>query len=110
MRFINFLIEQKVLRENQYDDVIKRDGYVLTTSEEREEDNIKLWHNVKTPDGKEQHLDHSPYEHIDAGTFDKYIAYHKKHGRFPTRKDINSNGPLGRKSLNKLVSTLQEKE
>lgn len=110
MRFINFLIKQKELRESIHDDVLKRDGFVLTTSEEREEDNIKLWHSVRTPNGKEQNLDHSPYEKIDQATFDKYIAYHKKHGRFPTRKDLGMRSPLNKESLNKLVSTLQEEK
>ncbi len=92
------------------DTVLKRDEFVLTTSEERDDDVIKLWHIVKSPDGKEHTLDHSPYEHIDQATFDMYIAFYKRHGRFPGRKDINSRGPLGRKSLNKLVSTLQEEK
>jgi hypothetical protein len=78
-------------------------GFRLTQEEEREDDNSKLWHTVYFPDGSQQTLDHSPYQLIDMETFKRYLMFYREHKRFPTRKDINSVGPLNNEDLLKLT-------
>lgn len=64
-----------------------------------EEDNIKLFQYITTPDGKEHWLDHTPYRRVTKADFELYVAFYKKHGRFPERADINSCGPLHSEDL-----------
>lgn len=78
-------------------------GFNLSQPEEREDDNIKIWHKVTLPNGKVEVLDHSPYEVLDADTFRRYISFFKDHKRFPTREDIQSKGPLSASDLVKLT-------
>ena len=69
---------------------IQIDGYGLWHDLEKEEDNQKIWHNVKSPDGETSFLHHTPYEYISRKSFERYVAYHKKHGKWPGR-DTNGN-------------------
>lgn len=78
-------------------------GFHLDQTEERMDDNIKLWHDMTLPNNKNVTLDHSPYELIDQDAFRRYVMFYKQHGRFPTRDDINSNGPLHNKDLIELT-------
>ena len=79
-------------------------GFKLYEERELEEDNVKIWHTVYSPEGKSlDTLDHSPYEWIDEGTFAKYVDFYKKHGRFPTRTDIRPRGPLHNADLEDLI-------
>lgn len=78
-------------------------GFRLTQEEEREEDNIKIWHTVHLPNGTTQTLDHSPYEMIDGETFKRYLMFYREHKRFPTRQDIHSNGPIHSEDIEKLT-------
>ena len=73
---------------------IKIDGYTLTQEEELEEDNRKIFHFMTPPNGKEVFVDHTPYEWLSHNEFQVYVDFHKAHGRFPSRKDINSNAPI----------------
>lgn len=70
------------------------DGFHLDQHEEREEDNIKIWHTVTTPSGTKINLDNSPYERLRPNEFKWYVDFYKKYDRFPSRKDIKSIGPL----------------
>ncbi len=73
---------------------IEVDGYKLTQEEELEEDNRKIFHFITPPDGKETFVDHTPYEWLSRDMFQVYVNFHKQFGRFPSRKDINSNAPI----------------
>ena len=80
------------------------DGFRLEQEEEREEDNRKIFHDVIDPTGKRHLLDYSPYSMMSGNTFSKFVQFFKKHGRFPTRKDVPGlNGPLQAEDLDKLV-------
>lgn len=82
---------------------IKLGPFTLKQHDDYEDDNIKTWHFVYK-DGKEiATLDHSPYEQIDEDTFARYLAFYNKHGRFPSREDIDSNGPLNNDDVARLV-------
>lgn len=78
-------------------------GFHLTQEEEREEDNSKIWHTVTMPNGQKETLDHTPYEMIEPETFKRYVMFFKEHKRFPTRRDINSNGPIHSEDIDKLT-------
>lgn len=75
---------------------IEVDGYTLTQEEELEEDNRKIFHFITPPNGKEVFVDHTPYEWLSRDMFQVYVDFHKQYGRFPSRKDINSNAPIHR--------------
>ena len=89
---------------------LERDGFKLHQDEEFEDDNRKIFHYITTPDGKDELVDHSPYEYLDQAAFDMYIAFYKHHGRFPNRKDMNSIGPINKDDLPGLVDSLHEGE
>lgn len=79
--------------------------FSLVHHDEREpdDDNVKTHHIVSHKGKQLGTLDHSPYEDIDKNTFAKYVKFFQKRGRFPNRKDIDSNGPLSNEDLDKLV-------
>ncbi len=78
-------------------------GFRFYEDEDREEDNIKIWHIIETPGGAHAYLDHTPYEHMDEATFQNYVDFYIANGRFPNREDINSRGPLHKKDLANLL-------
>lgn len=78
-------------------------GFHLDQTEEREDDNSKIWHTLTSPSGQSVTLDHSPYEYIDTDTFRRYVLFFKQHGHIPTRRDINSIGPLHSEDVRKLT-------
>lgn len=77
-------------------------GFNLEQEQEREEDNMKIWHTAIMPDGKRVTLDHSPYEMITPNVFKLYVLFFKQHKRFPTRADIKSNGPIHDEDMERL--------
>lgn len=85
-----------------YDGDLSYLGFHLEQEEEREEDNIKIWHTVIMPDGKRVTLDHSPYEMITPNVFKLYVLFFKQYKHFPTRADIKSPGPIHDEDMEKL--------
>jgi hypothetical protein len=79
-------------------------GFKLEQEEDREDDNIKIYHYITDPTGKKHWLDHSPYEYIKSQTFADYVTYFKKHGKFPDRGDLNIFGPLHAEDVAKLAA------
>ncbi len=92
------------IHESWYRQPIEVDGYTLRQEEELEEDNRKIFHFITPPGGKETHIDHSPYEWLGSDTIRPYIEFHKEHGRFPSRRDINSRGPLHNDDMDQLLT------
>ena len=84
---------------------IEYEGYRLSEEEDREEDNIKIFHTVYDPKGKMLGtLDHSPYEYMDEEDFRVYVQFFKKRGKFPSRTDIDSRGPIHKKELHEIIA------
>ena len=83
-------------------DSIKTDGFVLTQEEEFERDNVKIFHTIKSPDGKKHDIDFSPYESMGTRELQFFVMFYKKHNRFPSRKDIGGTSPIDSKTLMKL--------
>ena len=48
-------------------------GYVYCPEKEYEEDNVKIFHNVTTPDGKRTYVKMSPYSYMSISVFQKWI-------------------------------------
>ena len=71
-------------------------GHTCTIEPEYYEDNIKLWHTVVTPDGKELFADISPYEG-DPKVVEMWIdaGYPKRISCGPlNREDLEEIGPM----------------
>lgn len=49
------------------------DGYTYMTDLDREEDNQKIWHMIKTPDGKTVNIDFTPYQYMSKDDVEFYI-------------------------------------
>lgn len=73
-------------------------GWEIDIWEDREDDNIKLFHDV-IKDGSRALLDLSPY-----GTNDPNLCAAMIDLDFPSRHDIGSIGPLHRKDVERLWS------
>lgn len=85
---------------------IQYDGYRLDQEEDREEDNVKIFHTIYDPRGKMLGtLDHSPYEYLDEDDLAVYVEFFKKHGRFPSRTNIDSRGPIHNEELHNIIAT-----
>lgn len=57
------------------------DGYGYHEEEDHpidEDDPIKKWHYMTTPDGERITLDHSPYQWMEQHEFAEYVAKHKE--------------------------------
>jgi len=94
---------KEIVSENE-DWTIRLDGFRLEQEEEREEDNVKIYHTAFDPTGKQHFLDFTPYSWMSGTTFAKFIKFFKRHGRFPRRDDVASlRGPLTTKDLDKLA-------
>lgn len=72
----------------------------LRETEDREEDNIKIWHAlVCTETGREIHsIDWTPYGHMSEEDVELYLLL-----RTPSRREIPSIGPLSREGLEKIL-------
>lgn len=82
--------------------MIEINGYTLRHEEDVEEDNVKIWHFAKAPgESSETTLHHTPYEHLSQDDFAKYVAYHKKHGKWPGSHPKRTN--WNRESLGQLI-------
>jgi hypothetical protein len=97
MRFIEFLTEAPI-------DILKLGGFELRQYRRGTGGAIKIFHNIYDPKGKKHFIDHTPYQEITKDVFAKYVAFYKKHDRFPDRKDIKSNGTIDAKSIATLSS------
>lgn len=74
--------------------------YEYSHFDEYEEDNVKRFHFIKVDSGEELHLDLSPYNKTPAyRTIEVCCLFHSKFGRLPSRRDVDSRGPLQEHSL-----------
>jgi hypothetical protein len=68
--------------------------YTYYTYDEREEDNRKTFHAVKSDDGKQFNVDWTPYDKMSPQDLKIWIKL-----GMPDRKSINSVGPLRHEDL-----------
>lgn len=71
------------------------DGYTYMTDLDREEDNQKIWHMIKTPDGKTVNVDFTPYEYMTKDDVEFYVKL-----GMPKRQGV---GPLDSEQLQKMA-------
>jgi hypothetical protein len=81
--------------------------FSLVEEEDHEDDNIKIFHSITSPDGERHFIDHSPYERISEEALEKYTEYYKAFGRFPSRNDIRSRGPLNNEEVIGLLKSME---
>jgi hypothetical protein len=70
-------------------------GYVYMTEIEEEEDNRKIWHMLKTPEGKTIDVDFTPYSYMSKNDVELYIKLGMPQRQGP--------GPLDREKLQKMA-------
>jgi len=79
---------------------IQYKGYKYDDYVDREDDNIKIFHDCISPEGKTRvSMDYSPYFHMTQEAFELFIDC----GR-PDRRTFQSNGPMSVEQLRKLKS------
>ena len=59
-------------------DIYNIDGYIYRQHELPEEDVVKLWHYMVTPEGEEVYIDYSPYQELDKDEFAARVAAYRK--------------------------------
>lgn len=72
-------------------------GHKYMPDEDREEDNVKIWHTIITPQGKSIDADFTPYRYMDNEDLKLYIKL-----KYPKRITA---GPLDKQDLQKLAQT-----
>lgn len=63
-------------------------GFKLEQHDEGAGDTLRIFHVITDPTGKQHLLDHNQREYLDKDTFEDYVTYFKKHGKFPRRTDL----------------------
>ena len=71
------------------------DGYTYMTDLDREEDNQKIWHMIKTPDGETVNVDFTPYAYMTKDDVEFYVKL-----GMPKRQGV---GPLDSEQLQKMA-------
>jgi hypothetical protein len=71
------------------------DGYTYMTDIDEEEDNRKIWHMLKTPEGKTIDIDFTPYSYMTKDDVELYIKL-----GMPKRQGV---GPLDSEKLQKMA-------
>jgi hypothetical protein len=66
------LTPQQLAQELSHSEFVYK-GYSLSHSEDVEEDCVKLWHHVVTPDGELHYADWSPYERMTEVDFMRWV-------------------------------------
>lgn len=72
-------------------------GHKYMPDEDREDDNVKIWHTIITPQGKSIDADFTPYSYMDKEDIKLYIKL-----KYPKRITA---GPLDKEDLQKLAQT-----
>ena len=72
-------------------------GHKYMPDEDREDDNVKIWHTIITPQGKTIDADFTPYSYMDKEDLKLYIKL-----KYPKRITA---GPLDKEDLQKLAQT-----
>jgi len=70
-------------------------GYTYMTDLDREEDNQKIWHMIKTPDGETVNVDFTPYAYMTKDDVEFYVKL-----GMPKRQGV---GPLDSEQLQKMA-------
>ena len=89
------MLDQQDVSEGYGNKEFEVDGYTYMTDLDREEDNQKIWHMIKTPDGKTVNVDFTPYEYMTKDDVELYVKL-----GMPRRQ---GGGPLDSKQLQKMA-------
>ena len=94
-QMVDMLDQQQDMSEGYGNKEFEVDGYTYMTDLDREEDNQKIWHMIKTPDGKTVNVDFTPYSYMSKDDVELYVklGMPKRPGR----------GPLDSEQLQKMA-------
>ena len=67
--------------------------YTVSITHDCEEDNVKAWTEVISPDGRFAHLDITPYS-PERNLIRRMIRFHSMFGYWVTRQMVESGGPV----------------
>ena len=81
--------------------------YNVSIEHDYEEDNVKAFTEVTTPDGNRHLLDITPYWPSDELIL-RMIQFHEKYGYFVTRSETQSGGPVELHELEKVEKLAAE--
>lgn len=73
-------------------------GHKYMPDEDREDDNVKIWHTIVTPQGKTVDADFTPYSYMDKEDLKLYIKL-----KYPKRQGA---GPLNKEDLQKMANAI----
>ena len=94
-QMVDMLDQQQDMSEGYGTREFEVDGYTYMTDLDREEDNQKIWHMIKTPDGKTVNVDFTPYEYMTKDDVELYVKL-----GMPKRQGA---GPLDSEQLQKMA-------
>lgn len=94
-QMVDMLDQQQDMSEGYGNKEFEVDGYTYMTDLDREEDNQKIWHMIKTPDGKTVNVDFTPYAYMTKDDVEFYIKL-----GMPKRQGV---GPLDSEQLQKMA-------
>jgi hypothetical protein len=89
------------------DETYMVDNYKVTIEHDFEEDNVKAFTDVITPDGNRHFLDVTPYS-PSKDLITRMIEFHQKFGYFVTRAETGSGGCVELHELNALFEEAEE--
>lgn len=75
--------------------------YAVSITHDFEEDNVKAWTEVISPDGRFAHLDITPYS-PERNLIRRMIRFHSMFGYWVTRHMVESGGPVEMHELEKI--------
>jgi len=81
--------------------------YNVSIEHDYEEDNVKAFTEVTTPDGNQHLLDITPYWPSDKLIL-RMIQFHERFGYFATRQEVGSGSPVELDELNALYAEADE--
>ena len=94
-QMVDMLDQKQDMSEGYGNKEFEVDGYTYMTDLDREEDNQKIWHMIKTPDGKTVDVDFTPYEYMTKDDVELYVKLD-----MPKRQ---GGGPLDSEQLQKMA-------
>jgi hypothetical protein len=89
------------------DETYMVDNYKVTIEHDFEEDNVKAFTDVITPDGNRHFLDVTPYS-PSKDLITRMIEFHQKFGYFVTRQEAGSGAPVELGDLETLFKIAEE--
>lgn len=80
-------------------------GWTYHAEEDREDDNVKIFHTIKDPRGKEVKFDFTPYEELSKRNFERWLELGQ-----PTAQDVGKRSNINNRDIENLARKKNLKE